>query len=228
MINKFRTNSENISILFYKKSNFGDQISCFRKGKPNLVFFQKTGIRSVALVRSTKLIVGFNQPTEINQFKKLLILGYLKTKKKNSTLSENIGLIGHQKAFKLQSSVLQKYAMIRIFIGFSNINFSLLTLEGKIVSWLNGGSSGDIHSKRTRMTGRYLTELMVKFLTNFLKLKNKFTFFKVLFVGPSKRFRSKLFSTIKRKFKRLRYRIICKEEGFHRTFNGCRLSRKKR
>jgi hypothetical protein len=155
----------------------------------------------------------------LNSFKRILIINFLQNKKK---------IMSNLHSSSSIQTLIEKYAIIRINIGFSNINISLLTLQGKILFWLNGGSISEAQSKRTRMTSRFVNELTNKFLINLKKIKNKISFFKILFVGPSKRFRSKIFSTLKRKFQRFNLRILCKEEGFHRSFNGCRLTRKKR
>jgi hypothetical protein len=201
----------------------------------NFAIPNKTKVQKQTQLKLSKKFNGGDQISflNVNSFKRILIINFLQNEKKVT------GNLQIQKSI-LRSSIIQnnlrnslvdtqkKYAIIRINIGFSNINMSLLTLQGKILFWLNGGSLNEAQSKRTRMTSRFVNELTSKFLINLKKIKNKISFFKILFVGPSKRFRSKFFSIIKRKFQRFRFRILCKEEGFHRSFNGCRLTRKKR
>ena len=58
--------------------------------------------------------------------------------------------------------------------------------------------------------------------------QRKIRFIKVEFVGPSKRYRQKLFKMFRRRCRKLKFRILCQSEAFHRSYNGCRLSRKKR
>jgi len=123
----------------------------------------------------------------------------------------------------------KKYGIIRIDTGFTKINISFTTLDGKIINWINGGSDST-QTKRTRMSSRSVGNLMDRFLESFQKKirRKRIRFVKVLFVGPSKRLRSKLFSMVQKKSRSFKFSIICKEEGFRRSFNGCRLSRRKR
>jgi ribosomal protein S11 len=124
------------------------------------------------------------------------------------------------------SQVEKKYAILRIYIGFTNLNFSLTSLTGKIIAWVSGGSVEN-QTRNTRLTSRAVGLLLNDFLTK-LSPQSTTRRIKVLFTGPSKRFRAKLFSMIKRKAKRLNFSVICKEEGFRVSFNGCRLTRAKR
>jgi ribosomal protein S11 len=119
----------------------------------------------------------------------------------------------------------KKYGIIRIYIGFTNLNFTLTTLTGKVLGWTSGGSLEN-QTRSTRLSSRAVGLLLNDFLAS-LKTSS-ISFVKVLFTGPSKRFRSKLFSIIKRKAKRLKFNVVCKEEGFRLSFNGCRLTRAKR
>jgi ribosomal protein S11 len=119
---------------------------------------------------------------------------------------------------------LQKYVIIRLFINFTNLNFSVTTLTGKVLGWHSGGSLDQ--TRRTRLTARTVGLLLNKFLRAIRRrLRKKFV--KIVFSGPSKRFRGKLSSMITKKARRFQMRILCHEEAF-KSFNGCRLHRKKR
>ena len=120
---------------------------------------------------------------------------------------------------------MSNYGILRIHMGFTNFNYTLTSLKGNIIHTVNGGI-GD-PSKRTRMTTRNTTELMSSFLIS-CKRDTEIQFIKVLFTGPSKRFRGKLISIIKKKAPRMQWSIVCLEEGFRPGLQGHRLARRKR
>ena len=125
------------------------------------------------------------------------------------------------------------YGVLRIHVGFTNVNLTLTTLTGQVLRWANGGElRGSFkETKRTRMTGRAIKNLILYFLNSKRgaeRLIQQIRYLKVLFTGPSKRFRGKFLSLIQKKYRRSKVRLLCKEEGFRRSFNGCRLARKKR
>ena len=124
------------------------------------------------------------------------------------------------------------YGVFRIHVGFTNINLTLTTLTGQVLSWTNGGTTfaNQSETRRTRMTGRAVKNLTVNFLNSkrgSQRLIQQLRYIKVLFTGPSKRYRGKFLSLILKNYKQ-KVRVLCKEEGFRRSFNGCRLARKKR
>ena len=123
----------------------------------------------------------------------------------------------------------RKYGILRIHLGFSNFRLTLTTLEGQVVQWLNGGSDVT-HSKRTRMTSRSVSTYLKTFLSNLPAglSRHGICYLKVLFLGPSKRFRGKLYSSVKKRSHSLGVQVLCQEEGFRRSFGGCRLARAKR
>ena len=125
----------------------------------------------------------------------------------------------------------RSYAILKINVSFSNFTFMLTTLTGQILRWINGGRDHKL-TKRTRMTSRAVGKVMLVFLKVMKKSRRiqqrKIRFIKVEFVGPSKRYRQKLFKMFRRRCRKLKFRILCQSEAFHRSYNGCRLSRKKR
>lgn len=119
-----------------------------------------------------------------------------------------------------------KYGIIRIHCSFSNLNISLTTLDGKIIQWISAGSD-KTQTKRTRMSSRAVGALLIRFFSTYKK-KTGIRYVKVVFSGPSTKFRGKFLSIIKSWSRNLRFNVICVEEAFRRSFNGCRLARKKR
>lgn len=119
----------------------------------------------------------------------------------------------------------KRFAVIRIFVNFTNINLSITTLTGKVLKWTSGGCLDQ--SRRTWLTSRSVGLLMKKLLKGAKKYLRK-KYVKVLFCGPSSRFHRKLFSAIKKKAKRFQMRILCREEAYRKSFNGCKSHRAKR
>ena len=125
----------------------------------------------------------------------------------------------------------RSYAILKLNVSFSNFSFMLTSLTGQILRSINGGMDFKL-TKRTRMTSRAVGKVMVAFL----KIINEsrrihqrgIRYIKVEFIGPSKRFRQKLFKMFHRSCRKFKFRIVCQAEAFNRSYNGCRLSRKKR
>lgn len=128
--------------------------------------------------------------------------------------------------FSQEEEKKRKYIVIRLFINFTNLNFSLTTLTGKILGWSSGGCIL-AQTRRTRLTSRTVGLLLNQFLLSVRAILQK-KYVKIVFSGPSKRFRGKLSSILTRKARRFKMRILCIEEAFRKSFNGCRLHRKKR
>ena len=123
------------------------------------------------------------------------------------------------------------YGIIKVNTQFSNLNFLLTTLQGKVIKWTSGGADL-LGTRGTRMTSRAVNLLMRNFLKQIIKARRKkrltIRYIKVQFTGPSKRFRAKFFNMIRRRRKTMRFCIVCREDAFQRSYNGCRLSRRKR
>ena len=112
--------------------------------------------------------------------------------------------------------------IVRIHMGFSNFNYMLTNLRGEIITTINGG--GNI-PKRTRMITRHVGDTMDAFLASCSNAGADIRYVKILFTGPSKRFRSKLISQV-----RLHptWSVVCLEESFVPGQQGKRLCRRKR
>lgn len=125
------------------------------------------------------------------------------------------------------------YGIIKINTQFSNLNFLLTTLTGKVIKWTSGGADL-LGTRGTRMTSRSVGLLMKKFLKKIIKARRRrkgklpIRYIKVQFTGPSRRFRAKFHNMIRRKRRAMRISILCREDAFQRSYNGCRLSRRKR
>lgn len=151
-------------------------------------------------------------------------------------------LLSHQKFRKFKdinfnklnfnfSAGYKNYGIIKIDINFVNYNIILTTLDGKILKWIKAGSDAK-QTRRTRFNSRAVGGILTLFFNRmkksyFKKLKMKYI--KIELTGPSRKFGRKLVKMIKSKTtKAFKFRVICITEGFRRSFNGCRLARKKR
>jgi len=123
-----------------------------------------------------------------------------------------------------------RYGLLRVHLGFSNFSFCCTTLEGRVLRWLNGGSDVG-HSKRTRMTSRSVLHYLDRFMQEGLaaRLQQRgILYLKVLFLGPSRRFRAKIYGGIRKQSAVVGVQVLCQQEGYRRSFNGCRKARPKR
>ena len=112
-------------------------------------------------------------------------------------------------------TINKKYLIIRLSIQFTNLNFSLTNLTGKILSWCSGGSIGN-QTRRTRLTSRTVGILLNTFLTSNKNLLQK-KYIKIVFCGPSRRFRGKLFSIIKKKQSALKSEFFVRKKHFEKV-----------
>jgi hypothetical protein len=134
---------------------------------------------------------------------------------------------------KKYKKIARSYGIIKINTQFSNLNFLLSTLTGKVIRWTSGGSDL-LGTRGTRMTSRSVHVLMKKFIKKIIKARRRkrnrlpIQYIKVQFTGPSRRFRAKFHNMIRRKRRAMRISILCREDAFQRSYNGCRLSRRKR
>ncbi len=231
--------------LISKKKNYRNLLQMLmttrsfqKRNYQSCAFFYKFNNKSYRLIFSSKKknkLLKVNQQLFRNTLKKLVFVVNYALKKKNRqfNLQPQLGLDKRQKR-ELQEKKklrLQKYAILKINANFSNISLSLTSLTGQILVWKNGGSlSGE--TKRTRMTPRAVGNLMHLFLLALKKNKRlqqrKIRFLKIQFIGPSKKFRRKFIRMISYRSRRLKMSVLCWEEAYNRSFNGCRLHRRKR
>jgi hypothetical protein len=125
-----------------------------------------------------------------------------------------------------------KFGIFKINIRFSSFSVVLTDFKGKIISWINSGSDKKNKAKRTRMTPMAITKIMKRFLIFLYKkrvfIRYRFKFIKIDFTGPSIRFRKRFRNIIRKNERRYKYNIICTKESFSKSYNGCRLTRRKR
>jgi hypothetical protein len=160
--------------------------------------------------------------------------------KKLKSLEVLIKFLAHNQERAFQLVDLEKarvfrnfrnYGILKIDINFVNYNLMLTTLDGKILKWIKAGSDKK-QTRRTRFNSRAIGGILQLF---FKRMKNnyfkrlKMKYIKIELTGPSRKFGKKLVKMIKLKTsKKFKFRVLCVSEGFRRSFNGCRLTRKKR
>jgi ribosomal protein S11 len=196
------------------------------------VFVKNVKLRKKKKFQKTKLKWNYKSYSAslLNYKKKmhLLLQFYFKNTKRASAYS--FKLIPKTVKYK-QKLKIKEYGIIKINTQFANLNFALTTLDGKVLKWTSGGADL-LGTRGTRMTSRAVNLLMQNFLKQIIQARRKkrlsIRYIKVQYTGPSKRFRAKFFNMIRRKQHVMGFSILCREDAFQRSFNGCRLRRRKR
>lgn len=210
-----------------------------KRNNSRCTFYYKFNDKTYSLTFSSRKknssLLKMYIPLFKNTLKKLIVITnyILKNQDRHFRFSNSIFMNSTERR-ELQDKQklrLQKYAILKINTHFSNLSISLTTLTGQILVWKNGGCLPG-ETKRTRMTPRAVGNLMHLFLISLKKNKRlkqrKIRFLKIQFIGPSKKYRRKLIRMISQRALRLKMSVLCWEEAFHRSFNGCRLHRRKR
>jgi hypothetical protein len=134
---------------------------------------------------------------------------------------------------KCRKRTATKFSLIKINITRTTFGFLYTTLQGHLIKFYNTSSAGHF-AKKIRMTKINLIKVLHKFMKALRRLRRKtklrkvVEYTKLVFIGPSRRFRVPIMRKIFQKCRRLGILIVSIEDNFRPAYNGLRLSRRKR
>jgi len=117
---------------------------------------------------------------------------------------------------------LNKCGIVKSYLNFTNTFILLTNLKGEIKCWVSAGTGG-FKTKIERFSPQVPISLCLR-ISNVIARK-KFKHIKIQFSGPSKKFRSKVYYTLKNRSWIRKYRISLLEESYSTAYNGCRLKK---
>ena len=117
---------------------------------------------------------------------------------------------------------VNKCAIVKSYLNFTNTFILLTNIKGEIKYWVSAGTGG-FKTKIERFSPQVPISLCLR-ISNVIARK-KFKHIKIQFSGPSKKFRSKVYYTLKNRSWIRKYRISLLEENYSTAYNGCRLKR---
>jgi ribosomal protein S11 len=117
---------------------------------------------------------------------------------------------------------LNKCGIVKSYLNFTNTFILLTNLKGEIKCWVSAGTGGFI-SKLERYSPQVPISLCFR-ISNVIA-KKKFRHIKLQFSGPSKKFRSKVYYSLKNRSWIRKFDISCIEDSYMPAFNGCRLKK---
>jgi ribosomal protein S11 len=139
---------------------------------------------------------------------------FLKKLKRSTQLFKNF----YRRKFK-------QCAIVKAFFNFTNTFLLLTNLKGEIKNWVSAGT-GKFFTKFEKSVPQVPIALSFR-ISNIISRK-KFKYIKINYIGPSRRYRNKVFISLKNRSWVRGYKLVCIEEGYKKAFNGCRKRRLKR
>lgn len=139
---------------------------------------------------------------------------FLKKLNKSAQLFKNF----YRKKFK-------SCGIVKAFFNFTNTFLLLTNLKGEIKNWVSAGT-GKFFTKFEKSVPQVPIALSFR-ISNIISRK-KFKYIKINYIGPSRRYRNKVFISLKNRSWVRGYKLVCVEEGYKKAFNGCRKRRLKR
>ena len=115
---------------------------------------------------------------------------------------------------------LTKCGIVKSYLNFTNTFILLTNLKDEIKCWVSAGTGG-FKTKLERYSPQVPISLCLR-VSNVIARK-KFKHIKIQFSGPSKKFRSKVYYTLKNRSWIRKFKISLIEENYSAAFNGCRL-----
>ena len=112
--------------------------------------------------------------------------------------------------------------IVKSYLNFTNTFILLTNLKGEIKYWVSAGTGG-FKTKIERFSPQVPISLCLR-ISNVIARK-KLKHIKIQFSGPSKKFRSKVYYTLKNRSWIRKYRISSLEENYSTAYNGCRLKK---
>ena len=113
-------------------------------------------------------------------------------------------------------------ALVKTYFTFTNLFVTITDLSGRIQHWVSAGTGG-FHTRVERSASKVPISLSLR-ISNLLARK-KYRFVKIQHRGPSKKFRAKIYQTLKLRSWSRKYQVVALEEKYSPAFNGCRLKR---
>ena len=120
---------------------------------------------------------------------------------------------------------LNQCAIVKAFFNFTNTFILLTNVKGEIKNWVSAGT-GKFFTKLEKSVPQVPIALSFR-ISNIISRK-KFKYIKLNYIGPSKRYRNKVYISLKNRSWVRGYKFVCVEEGYNKAFNGCRKRRLQR
>jgi ribosomal protein S11 len=214
-----------ILFLFYKKKfkNFLKYVLLNKKIKIEFNLKKKNKINLFFI----NIWINYNIDTYKNAFKKVVKNKLINLKLFLNKIKKNVYNL-KKKNYKLNK--LKEFGVLRIDLRFTNMYLSLTQLTGQIISRYSSGQGPKKYkAKKDRMNFKVIQFILKKLIKKINKTEIKYI--KIKFVGPSRKYRRKLLTFLRKLVKnnkQNKFIILCVEESYNKNFNGCRLSRQKR
>lgn len=115
-----------------------------------------------------------------------------------------------------------KCAIVKAHFNFSNVFVLITSITGEIKNWVSTGTGGFV-TKIERSSPQ--APISITLRTSNVLARKKYKYVKIQYLGPSKRFRSKIFHTLQIRSWMRKFRLNLIEDKYSPAFNGCRLKR---
>lgn len=115
-----------------------------------------------------------------------------------------------------------KCAIVKAHFNFSNVFVLITSITGEIKNWVSTGTGGFV-TKIERSSPQ--APISITLRTSNVLARKKYRHVKIQYLGPSKRFRSKIFHTLRIRAWMRKFRLSVIEDKYSPAFNGCRLKR---